>query len=191
MTAPLATSRYTLRVPLTEGYALFNTSTGSVMKFDGPQAEEATALLSGNRRLVAPGSALEETARSMLPPQARDTQDIVGGFPHPKTSVCGALAEGSAVVGADGLEYRCGLQVGEQHRAVGRLRALPTAALPLTVRASAARVSPGRLGVRTVIRSVAPHIAVAGRAGNRVVRRRRGVCGGAAGPCGSSRGPDP
>ncbi|MFE4512737.1 radical SAM protein [Kitasatospora sp. NPDC056783] len=75
-------------------------------------------------------SALEETARNMLPPGARDTQDIVGGFPHPKTSVCGALAEGSAVVGADGLEYRCGLQVGERHRAVGRLRALPTGTLP-------------------------------------------------------------
>ncbi|WP_369386206.1 radical SAM protein [Streptomyces sp. CG1] len=70
-------------------------------------------------------SALETTARSLLPPQARDDQDIVSGFPHPKTSVCGALADDSAVVGADGLEYRCGLQVGEQHRAVGRFRALP------------------------------------------------------------------
>ena len=40
--------------------------------------------------------------------------------PIPKTSVCGALAFDSAVIGADGLEYRCGLQVGETHRAIGR-----------------------------------------------------------------------
>ncbi|MEV0373353.1 SPASM domain-containing protein [Streptomyces sp. NPDC050636] len=44
------------------------------------------------------------------------------------SSVCGALAPDSAVIGADGLEYRCGLQVGEAHRAVGGLpvrRTLP------------------------------------------------------------------
>lgn len=43
------------------------------------------------------------------------------GFPFPRTSVCAALARQSFVVGADGLEYRCGLQVGEKHRAVGRV----------------------------------------------------------------------
>ncbi|CCE12114.1 hypothetical protein BRAS3843_940018 [Bradyrhizobium sp. STM 3843] len=41
------------------------------------------------------------------------------GFPLPRTSVCAALATNSIVVGADGLKYRCGLQVGENHRAVG------------------------------------------------------------------------
>ncbi|MFI0980417.1 radical SAM protein [Streptomyces sp. NPDC021093] len=65
---------------------------------------------------------LQEVAERLLPKEAQDDQDIVGGFPHPKTSVCGALAPDSAVVGADGLEYRCGLQVGETHRAVGSFR---------------------------------------------------------------------
>ncbi|MCF3106959.1 radical SAM protein [Streptomyces roseoverticillatus] len=64
---------------------------------------------------------LQELAKRLLPEKAQDDQDIVQGFPHPKTSVCGALAPDSAVIGADGLEYRCGLQVGEPHRAVGRL----------------------------------------------------------------------
>lgn len=39
----------------------------------------------------------------------------------PKNSVCGALAGSSIVVGAEGLLYRCGLQVGEEKRAVGQL----------------------------------------------------------------------
>jgi uncharacterized protein len=64
---------------------------------------------------------LEATAREKLPARAQDDPDVVGGFPHPKTSVCGALALDSAVIGADGLEYRCGLQVGERHRAVARV----------------------------------------------------------------------
>jgi uncharacterized protein len=68
--------------------------------------------------------ALEAGARRMLPVVAQDEPDVVGGFPHPKTSVCGALAFDSAVVGADGLEYRCGLQVGETRRAVGRFGAV-------------------------------------------------------------------
>ena len=59
----------------------------------------------------------------MLPSEAQDAQDMVGGFPYPKTSVRGAPAPDSAVIGADGLEYRCGLQVGETHRAVGRVGA--------------------------------------------------------------------
>jgi uncharacterized protein len=65
---------------------------------------------------------LQALIRRELPQRAQDDQEIVAGFPHPKTSVCGALAHDSAVVGADGLEYRCGLQVGETHRAVGPLR---------------------------------------------------------------------
>lgn len=43
------------------------------------------------------------------------------GVPEPKSSVCAALAGDSVVIGADGLLYRCGLQVGEKHRAVGAL----------------------------------------------------------------------
>jgi uncharacterized protein len=68
---------------------------------------------------------LRELTRRKLPQAAQDDQDIVGGFPYPKTSVCGALATDSTVVGADGLEYRCGLQVGESHHAVGRFGGEP------------------------------------------------------------------
>jgi uncharacterized protein len=48
-----------------------------------------------------------------------EESEVPDGFPHPKTSVCAALADNSVVVGADGLTYRCGLQVGEVRRAVG------------------------------------------------------------------------
>lgn len=47
--------------------------------------------------------------------------EVPDGYPYPKSSVCAALARDSFVLGADGLQYRCGLQVGETHRAVGRL----------------------------------------------------------------------
>lgn len=43
------------------------------------------------------------------------------GLPLPKTSVCAALSNNSAVIGADGLEYRCGLQVGNAQHATSRL----------------------------------------------------------------------
>lgn len=44
------------------------------------------------------------------------------GFPYPRTSVCAALAFRSEVIGADGLKYRCGLQVGDRQRAIGSIR---------------------------------------------------------------------
>lgn len=44
------------------------------------------------------------------------------GFPYPRTSVCAALANNSVVIGADGATYRCGVQVGENNRAVGNIR---------------------------------------------------------------------
>lgn len=44
-------------------------------------------------------------------------------FAYPRNSVCAALARGSQVVGADGLIYRCGLQVGDKTKAVGSLAA--------------------------------------------------------------------
>jgi uncharacterized protein len=52
---------------------------------------------------------------------AVEESETPDGFPYPKTSVCTALAQDSVVIGADGLHYRCGLQVGETERAVGRL----------------------------------------------------------------------
>jgi uncharacterized protein len=56
-----------------------------------------------------------------------EESEVPDGFPVPRTSVCAALARDSFVAGADGLHYRCGLQVGEKHRAVGAWaqRALP------------------------------------------------------------------
>ena len=53
------------------------------------------------------------------------------GLPLPRSSVCAALARDSAVIGADKLEYRCGLQVGETNQASARVgshqRLLPMA----------------------------------------------------------------
>jgi uncharacterized protein len=49
------------------------------------------------------------------------------GFPHPRTSVCAALALDPVVVGADKRLYRCGLQVSEPHRAVGSLERITDA----------------------------------------------------------------
>ncbi len=43
------------------------------------------------------------------------------GLPLPRNWVCAALASDSAIVGADGLEYRCGLHVGQKERAVAPL----------------------------------------------------------------------
>jgi uncharacterized protein len=58
--------------------------------------------------------------------------ETLDGFPRPRSSVCAALGDASFVVGADALEYRCGLQVGEAGRNVGPLvqkkRRLPLAA---------------------------------------------------------------
>jgi uncharacterized protein len=81
---------------------------------------DRSAFMRGRELTTEQFEALQELARRRLPPAAQDHQDIVRGFPVPKTSVCGALAADSTVVGADGLEYRCGLQVGEIQRAVGR-----------------------------------------------------------------------
>jgi uncharacterized protein len=68
--------------------------------------------------------ALRARVRDELETRARiEESEVPDGFPYPKTSVCAALAAHSVVVGADGLTYRCGLQVGEKNRAVGALAA--------------------------------------------------------------------
>jgi uncharacterized protein len=43
------------------------------------------------------------------------------GYATPKTSVCAALSNNAVVFGADRRTYRCGLQVSEPGRAVGKL----------------------------------------------------------------------
>lgn len=70
--------------------------------------DEFNRLRSEIRRVIAGAAAVEES-------EAPD------GLPLPKASVCAALAQDSVVIGADGLEYRCGLQVGQQAQAIGRI----------------------------------------------------------------------
>jgi uncharacterized protein len=66
---------------------------------------------------------LRDSVRSVTGTDIKvEESEVPDGFPYPKTSVCAALASRSEVIGADGLKYRCGLQVGEQHRAVGATR---------------------------------------------------------------------
>ena len=62
---------------------------------------------------------------------AVEESETPDGFPYPKTSVCAALAQDSVVIGADGLKYRCGLQVGETGRAVGTIKNKTRRELPI------------------------------------------------------------
>ena len=48
----LVTSRYTFRLLLSQGYALFNASIGSVLRLQGADAAELSELLSGPRILI-------------------------------------------------------------------------------------------------------------------------------------------
>jgi len=57
---------------------------------------------------------------------AVEESEAPDGFPYPRSSVCAALALDSVVVGADRQLFRCGLQVAEPLRAVGRLGAVPS-----------------------------------------------------------------
>lgn len=71
--------------------------------------------------------ALRAIVRAEIGTSARiEESEVPDGYPYPKTSVCAALARSSLVIGADGLMYRCGLQVGETKRAVGALVARET-----------------------------------------------------------------
>lgn len=79
------------------------------MRSAGMSATDFESLRSSVRSIVEQDVHIEES-------------EVPDGFPYPRTSVCAALASRSEVIGADGLKYRCGLQVGEQHRAVGTVR---------------------------------------------------------------------
>ena len=56
---------------------------------------------------------------------------VANGQLQPRTSVCAALANDSVVFGADQALYRCGLQVSEPGRAVGRLNAAGARIIPI------------------------------------------------------------
>lgn len=67
--------------------------------------------------------------------------EVPDKFPYPRTSVCAALARDSVVVGADAKLYRCGLQVGEAGRSVGKIKGSDSALFPILSDRSAQRGS--------------------------------------------------
>ena len=88
--------------------------------------------------------ALRAQARKHLPETVLiEESEVPDGYPYPKTSVCAALAEDSFVVGADGQEYRCGLQVSERHRAVGALTKSKLGSIPVVALEASGEASQG------------------------------------------------
>ncbi|MHA7775998.1 radical SAM protein [Roseibium sp. M-1] len=71
--------------------------------------------------------ATRDVVRAFVPEIYLDKTAALDRYPHPRRSVCAAIAENSVVIGADGSLYNCGLQVTEPHRAVGQLDAKSTA----------------------------------------------------------------
>ena len=67
--------------------------------------------------------------------------EVPDKFPYPRTSVCAALARDSVVVGADAKLYRCGLQVGEPSRSVGKMIGRVSTPFPILSDASTKRDS--------------------------------------------------
>lgn len=65
--------------------------------------------------------ALKDEALKHLADSEIQQSEIPDYFPYPKNYVCAALARNSNVLGAEGLVYKCGLQVGEVVNAVGKL----------------------------------------------------------------------
>ena len=84
---------------------------------------ERSAFLRPTEMSLAEYDALRELLRSTGGADlCLEESEVPDGFPYPKTYVCAALASRSEVIGADGLRYRCGLQVGERLHAVGTIR---------------------------------------------------------------------
>jgi uncharacterized protein len=93
---------------------------------------ERAAFLSRTKLPEEEFEGLRERARHMVPHEAMlDETTTRSLYPLPRTSVCAALAEDSIVVGADGNQYRCGLQVGEKNR-------------PVAIRGAGGQMTPGR-----------------------------------------------
>ena len=67
--------------------------------------------------------------------------EVPDKFPYPRTSVCAALARDSVVVGADAKLYRCGLQVGEAGRSVGKMKGSDSTLFPILSDTSTQRSS--------------------------------------------------
>lgn len=78
-------------------------------------------------------AAIRSRAGERIRVEESETPD---GFPVPKNSVCAALAHDSVVIGADSLQYRCGLQVGETGRSVGPLVRPKRRELPVLAQAA-------------------------------------------------------
>ena len=83
----------------------------------------SSAFMRSRELSLAEFDSLRAAVRQELEGEARvEESEVPDAFPYPRTSVCAALAKHSLVVGADGLIYRCGLQVGELGRAIQSLR---------------------------------------------------------------------
>jgi uncharacterized protein len=68
---------------------------------------------------------LKRDAFTLLPLGTMEEPESPDGVASPRRSVCAALSNNAVVVGADRNLYRCGLQVSEPGRAVGRLGLTP------------------------------------------------------------------
>jgi uncharacterized protein len=83
---------------------------------------DRSRFMENHRLSLAEFDKLRQVARERLEGRAKvDESQVPDGFPYPRSYVCAALAVDSSVIGADGLLYRCGLQVGERGRHVGDL----------------------------------------------------------------------
>lgn len=82
---------------------------------------EKSAFMRNDELTLMEYDALRSKIREWLPQEQVEESESPDGFPYPKTSACAALSRPSQVIGADRLLYRCGLQVGEKHRATGSL----------------------------------------------------------------------
>jgi uncharacterized protein len=69
---------------------------------------------------------IRDQIRQVVPEPFLDRTASLNRYPHPRTSVCSAMARDSIVIGADGNLYTCGLQVTEVERSVGRLNGAST-----------------------------------------------------------------
>lgn len=137
MEASLATSRDTFRLPRSEGHALFNANTGSVLRLQGADAAELSdgthwpddvgSFVARHRirqvQISFDGLKINHDRRRRYRPAYRPAEGASSFdravrlvdrlLQHTRVDIrynadCGALAPDSAVIGTDGLEYRCG-----------------------------------------------------------------------------------
>lgn len=65
---------------------------------------------------------LRDEIRAIVEDKYLDISSAVEDYPKPRKSVCSAIADNSVVVGAEGMLYNCGLQIGEVEKSIGKLK---------------------------------------------------------------------